>query len=163
MFCFCSQFLLCNDCLQGSEYELADFDSNNWTEFTKSVETVRKPANEKCAKCKKPAKTKVRKHFSAPLSFSNVKCWPVKTIKWNTGWSHGCWCWLHKCDMPDIIPAKEFDVITHCSLFSVSFLLSGILFLCFSSQARVEQFCMISSGEIFSISSENSLQPLFYN
>lgn len=70
MFCFCSQSLLCNDCLQRSEYELSDFDSNNWTELTKSVETVRKPTNEKCAKCKKPAKTKVRKQFSAPLSSS---------------------------------------------------------------------------------------------
>lgn len=66
------KFLVCNDCLQRSEYELSDFDSNNWAERAKSIETVREPADEKCADCKKPAKTQVRKHFCALLSSSVI-------------------------------------------------------------------------------------------
>lgn len=50
--------------LQRSEYELSDCDSYHWTECAQSVETLRKPGNEKCAESKKPAKAEVRKSFS---------------------------------------------------------------------------------------------------
>lgn len=56
------------DCLQRSEHELSDFDSNDWTEHVKSAETVGEPADEECAHCKKPAKTQVRERSCALLS-----------------------------------------------------------------------------------------------
>lgn len=46
--------------LQRSEYELPVCDSDNWTERHHSAETFRKPTDEKCSSCKKPAKTQVR-------------------------------------------------------------------------------------------------------
>ena len=49
-------------CLQRSEYELSDCDSNDWTERAQSVEALRQSTDEKCADCKKSAQTQVRKN-----------------------------------------------------------------------------------------------------
>ncbi len=68
------KLLLCNHRSQRSEYELSDCDSNDWTERAQSVETLREPADEKCADCKKPAQAQVRTTVCGLLSNSVLLC-----------------------------------------------------------------------------------------